>query len=202
MTLMETAQLLGNFGEFVGAIAVVGTLVYLAVQVGQSKEALVENTRALDENRKLTKADAIRQQTRAWDELNFRACENRETASTFLRGNRNLGDLDEVDQMIYSSHIAAFLNNHFAAHRMCEQGFLDQEFSRLFDQAIGDMLRQHPGMRTWWEAAQAQFPLREHVNALIERDSGAGSLSANLLFLFNWQNSPLLGQSYRFEARA
>ena len=45
MTLMETAQLLGNFGEFVGAIAVVATLVYLAVQVGHSKEALKENTR-------------------------------------------------------------------------------------------------------------------------------------------------------------
>ncbi len=33
MTLMDTAQLLGNFGEFFGAIAVVGTLAYLAVQV-------------------------------------------------------------------------------------------------------------------------------------------------------------------------
>ena len=172
MNLMETAQLLGNFGEFVGAFAVVGTLVYLAVQVGQSRKSLDENTRSLDENRKLTRADAIRQQTRAWDELSSRVFENRETASTFLRGNRNLGDLDEVEQLIYGSQVSAFLNNHFAAHRMCEQGFLDQEVSGLFDQAIGDMLRQHPGMRTWWEAAQAQFPLREHVNALIERDSG------------------------------
>ena len=32
MTLMETAQLMGNFGEFVGAFAVVATLFYLAVQ--------------------------------------------------------------------------------------------------------------------------------------------------------------------------
>jgi hypothetical protein len=30
MTLTETAQLLGNFGEFVGAIAGVLTLIYLA----------------------------------------------------------------------------------------------------------------------------------------------------------------------------
>ena len=30
------AQLLGNYGEFVGAIAVVATLAYLAVQVRQS----------------------------------------------------------------------------------------------------------------------------------------------------------------------
>jgi hypothetical protein len=37
------AQLLGSYGEFVGAIAVVVTLVYLAVQVRQSKDLLEEN---------------------------------------------------------------------------------------------------------------------------------------------------------------
>ena len=36
MDLMSTAQLLGNLGEFVGAIAVVVTLGYLAVQVRHS----------------------------------------------------------------------------------------------------------------------------------------------------------------------
>ena len=34
------AQLLGNYGEFVGAIAVVITLVYLAVQIRQNTESL------------------------------------------------------------------------------------------------------------------------------------------------------------------
>jgi hypothetical protein len=41
------AQLLGNYGEFVGAIAVVATLVYLAVQVRHSKDSLEANTAAL-----------------------------------------------------------------------------------------------------------------------------------------------------------
>jgi hypothetical protein len=36
MDLMSTAQLLGNFGEFFGAIAVVVTLAYLAFQVRQN----------------------------------------------------------------------------------------------------------------------------------------------------------------------
>jgi hypothetical protein len=38
MTLMDIAQLLGNFGEFVGAIAVVATLMYLAVQIRESNQ--------------------------------------------------------------------------------------------------------------------------------------------------------------------
>ncbi len=36
MSTLGFSQLLGNYGEFVGAIAIVGTLVYLAVQVRQN----------------------------------------------------------------------------------------------------------------------------------------------------------------------
>ena len=39
MDLMSTAQLLGNFGEFFGAIAVVATLIFVGVQVRQSTAA-------------------------------------------------------------------------------------------------------------------------------------------------------------------
>jgi hypothetical protein len=48
------AQLLGNYGEFVGAIAVVVTLFYLAIQVRHSKEATEANTRQMEENRRLS----------------------------------------------------------------------------------------------------------------------------------------------------
>jgi hypothetical protein len=40
--------LLGNLGEFVGAIAVVVTLVYLAVQVRHSRAATEANTKQLE----------------------------------------------------------------------------------------------------------------------------------------------------------
>jgi hypothetical protein len=40
MSLMDFAQLLGNFGEFFGSIAVLATLIYLAVQVKHAKQQL------------------------------------------------------------------------------------------------------------------------------------------------------------------
>jgi len=54
MTLMDTAQLLGNVGEFVGAIVIVITLLYLALQIrqntnalhGQSRQAVLAATQA------------------------------------------------------------------------------------------------------------------------------------------------------------
>ena len=39
------AQLLGNYGEFVGAIAVVVTLAYLAVQIRQNTASMNESRR-------------------------------------------------------------------------------------------------------------------------------------------------------------
>ena len=39
MSTLEISQLLGNYGEFVGAVAIVVTLVYLAVQVRQGNQA-------------------------------------------------------------------------------------------------------------------------------------------------------------------
>ena len=40
MSTLEFAQLLGNYGEFVGAIAIVVTLIYLAVQIRQNSKQI------------------------------------------------------------------------------------------------------------------------------------------------------------------
>ena len=56
MSITELSQILGNFGEFVGAIAVVATLFYLAVQVRHSRGATEANTRSMDESRSLAMA--------------------------------------------------------------------------------------------------------------------------------------------------
>jgi uncharacterized protein len=58
MDLMSAAQLLGNFGEFVGAIGVVVTLFYLAAQVRQNRQSVDANTRALEDERKVRLAEA------------------------------------------------------------------------------------------------------------------------------------------------
>ena len=43
------AEILGNYGEFVGAIAVVATLIYLALQVRQSKVQIHQNSELVRE---------------------------------------------------------------------------------------------------------------------------------------------------------
>ena len=45
MSALELSQLLGNYGEFVGAIAIVVTLLYLAIQVRQNTRMMRASTR-------------------------------------------------------------------------------------------------------------------------------------------------------------
>jgi hypothetical protein len=65
---METIQMLGSLGEFVGAIAVVATLVYLAIQVRHSKEAMEANTQSLEEGRKLARVEAQQRWTEMFND--------------------------------------------------------------------------------------------------------------------------------------
>jgi hypothetical protein len=165
------AQLLGNYGEFVGAIAVVATLAYLAVQVRQSKHALDANTRALDETRNLTRAEAVYNLTRRWDEVTKNAMGSKETASIFVRGNQDVSQLDEVEQTIYANLLVPFLSHQLAAQQMARDGFLGlgDEITEIVDELIGDMLRRNPGARAWWERVQWSYPHREQVNATIAK---------------------------------
>ena len=50
MQLSELSEILGNFGEFVAAIAVVITLGYLALQVRQNTRALQSSERTFQSN--------------------------------------------------------------------------------------------------------------------------------------------------------
>jgi len=61
------AQLLGNYGEFIGAIAAVATLLYLAVQIRQGKEATEANTRSVEESRRVALVDSYVRRLEAMD---------------------------------------------------------------------------------------------------------------------------------------
>ena len=64
MTGMEIAEVLGNLGDFIGAIAVFGTIVYLAIQVRLGREATDANTAAIRESRRFANAQAIETRNR------------------------------------------------------------------------------------------------------------------------------------------
>ena len=139
MNLMDMAQLLGNFGEFVGAIAVVVTLFYLAFQVRQSKEATDANTRSVDESRRLAMAQAYRARAEAVIDFNLRVAITPDLRAVYSKIQGAWGSArvdaeatwaaltDDERAMLESSEMAKLiiLDN---AHYQHQQEFIDNEY--------------------------------------------------------------------------
>ena len=138
------AELLGNYGEFVGAIAVVVTLFYLALQVRHSKSATEANTRSLEQSREL-----------AMNEAGFNLVKSRQDFANalvpytdiWIRG--NAGEvLDAVEAEIYAS----FIGIRWAIAFWESQAM--NKLSDVKDVGIHDFaafLFQNPGARATWE---------------------------------------------------
>ena len=125
MTLMETAQLLGNFGAFVGAIAVVGTLVYLAIQVRHSQEAMRANTQSLDEGRRLALAQAYQNRTMMLLD-NLRDMRESPHVLLFSIGAaENDENEDETRARVWLRWWANYLDNIYYQY---QQHFIDDEY--------------------------------------------------------------------------
>ena len=136
MTLMETAQLLGNFGEFVGAIAVVATLMYLAVQVRQSNRT----------NQHTAFHEALRDQAAAMNLLSTHA----ELIVIVYKGLADFDSLPEDEQRRFETWTLSLL-------RAAESLLYEVERSRIEpEEWLG--VREHlklmlsrPGFRQWWQ---------------------------------------------------
>jgi hypothetical protein len=125
MTIME----LGALGEFVGAIAVVATLAYLAVQIRQ-------NTRAMEEGRRLALAQTYQMRADALQEMLVRAADSEHIGPLITRLTQQgyPGDIAPLEalspeergrfrqwQIAQQTH----WDNMFYQY---QQGFLEQEY--------------------------------------------------------------------------
>jgi hypothetical protein len=142
-------EALGNLGDFVGGLAVIVTLAYLAVQVRQ-------NTRQLERTAAISKAAAYQNLTTLIVEGNARISTNREFAELRMRGRQALSNLDEVDQN-------RFLVSMSSVFRIMENLHQQNAASLLSDDEYSSwqhMLRMHlsyPGAREAWRQIAPAF---------------------------------------------
>jgi hypothetical protein len=101
MDIMSMAQLLGNLGEFFGAVAVAATLVYLTIQVKQ-------NTKTIETNRATTAGVT-------WAEWRLSIARDRELAEVYRKGLRGRSDLDAVDQFRFDLLVNQLLFNQWGS---------------------------------------------------------------------------------------
>ncbi len=136
------AQLLGNYGEFVGAIAVVATLAYLAVQVRHGKESLDANTKAI-------RGQAISDISRNVHEQMGMIVQGHDVAGAFARFATD-DELQELDGLLVDSLLSAVFVARQNEYFQWKQGLLEDDVFRSLHHTILTCLGSKHGQH-WWE---------------------------------------------------
>lgn len=145
------AQLLGNYGEFVGSIAVVATLGYLAVQTRQ-------NTRAL----RTASFHAVRQ---SFSELSLAMAQDPSLTQIVSQVNRD-EDLDNVQRERANMLFTTILRRGESAFFQSHQGSLEYESWIGIRDSIAPMLHTKLG-REYWQSQSSRFT-SQYVDALAD----------------------------------
>jgi hypothetical protein len=168
MTITE----LGALGEFVGAIGVVVTLVYLSIQIRQ-------NTRAMQESRRLALAQTYQVRADALQDMLVQAA-NSEHIGPILAKLTGVGypeDVTSLDQLTpvergrfrqWQIAQQTHWDNMFYQY---QQGFLDEEYYR--DEFVVRVRRLAPIWRALGIVGNRQSFDREIQRVLGEADRGA-----------------------------
>ena len=134
------AQLLGNYGEFVGAIAVVATLAYLAVQIRQSN--------------KLENAESIRTTTQNYVNAILQV-----DAPVFRKAMVDFDGLSGDDQMKIHNYLIALFLIAQTEVKLSERGL--GELSD-YPPVLASWTRA-PGIQKWWSMVGPSFSSDFHA---------------------------------------
>ena len=157
MDHLTFAQLLGNYGEFLGAIAVVVTLGYLGVQIRQNteRERLAQefsSNHYFHELRNLVASDA-------------------ELAEIEFRGIADLSSLTPLERHRFDELQLSWV---WAMHKAYQQ-FQAVDLATTWEGGSGPLLRRRcrgDGFREWWVAS------RDEISDVEFRESFERALSA------------------------
>jgi hypothetical protein len=147
-------EALGAIGEIVGAIAVVLTLGYLAVQIRQ-------NTRAL----KLGSVQTVHENYQARMRM---TAENESLARIMRTGIIRLNDLTKEEQTRFNAMWAISVLQFRITLMLYKSGVLDRSTFAGFEADLVSSLLS-PGLREWWSIVQRRYEpeLRDHINAAL-----------------------------------
>ena len=180
-------EAVGAIAETLGAIGIVVTLIYLAIQVRQAKdatEAAKESTEAAKEateaNTRAYAASSTRAISWGFAEFNERIATNRDLSVLVQKGlSTTLEDFDEVEWMQFYALARSEAGRIQDAFLQSRLGFHDAEQTdQLLDFMRGCL--EYPAWRLFWEEeSRSSGMVRSFIDAVNRRNPksiGMGSL--------------------------
>lgn len=161
MSIIELTQILGGLGAFVGAVAMVASLIYLALQVRGNSRLIRENTKAQQMAAEISSNDGNR-------ELDLAIIKDPELLRLLLQGMRG-GELTEIDSQRFALWVRMVIESHMTYFAQTERGLsvglVWDYWSRFFDRFC-----DRPGVVRTWRQIRNEFdePFRGYMDAKIK----------------------------------
>lgn len=130
------AQLLGNYGEFIGAIAVVITLGYLATQIRHNTAAV--------------KNEAEQESSQFWYELNLEITRNGEMLEILHQGLKDIEAMTDAERRRFVWFMASMFYRVMGFHKAWSSGHLSDDSWKPSERFLRGML-QHKAVDIWWQ---------------------------------------------------
>ena len=130
-----TLEDLGNTGEFVAAIAVVASLIYLAMQIRQNTSVVLANTQQ-------TLMDAV-------SALQASVSEHPDLPSLLIRANEDPDSLSPEDSLRFEFFATRIFGQYETIFFFYGKGLMPLELWEPWDAGYSDFV-QSPGFRKYW----------------------------------------------------
>jgi hypothetical protein len=140
---------IGAIAELIGALGVVASLAYLALQIRQNTHHIDFNTRAIRASTFQSFSDTFG----AFEDL---LLANLELGKVWVQGLTDFESLDAGDRVTFNNVAHKFLRMYETLYLQYEAGLVEQS---LFDNAhrFSDQMLAYPGLRTYWNRNRRRF---------------------------------------------
>lgn len=147
----------GAIGEIIGALGVIATLAYLAIQIKQNTAA--------------TRTASFQATTDSLNQVNLLLASNRELAEVFELATTGLDKVDSVTLRQYKFILLAVYRAHESAYFQRNEGLLHQQSWQRYEISLRGSLHQE-GTIEWWREQRFGFTedFTAYVNQLIVQE--------------------------------
>ncbi|MGR8949745.1 MAG: hypothetical protein ACU84Q_17015 [Gammaproteobacteria bacterium] len=156
-------EAVGSIAEVVGALGVVVSLLYLALQIRM-------------QNRQ-TRLEIVNELARQRNEYSGNIADNGELAEIWFRGLSSYDELPELERVRFSAHIARMVRvmESLYQHRTEDQ-FAGENWD-AFERYIRDVF-SYEGAQQWWQTRSGHFtkPFQAHIAAHISASDKQASV--------------------------
>jgi hypothetical protein len=160
-----TLEDLGNIGEFVAAIAVVVSLVYLAFQIRQGSRQIVQNTNSVLGTVEL-------QTTRLHSDWLLSVAHSPELGRIWRLGISEPTTLSEDEKIQFAMLIGSAFYGIEGPFRQYQRGLLSEDSWEPMDELIARYMRS-PAVLEWW--ANRDVPLAKSFSEYVDSKISASS---------------------------